>query len=121
MGENSPLKFSLVDTRHVEFWDSLIGGFLAPLHTGPAFETIFPKYSVSLEDPYIYDLLKAYILPQGFNMAIGSHIIQLKAFVCICFGNDTLPSLQPHVHQSERLLSLVDTHRSKNATPLNFD
>ena len=89
----------VVDTCHVEFRDSLIGGFLAPLHTGPTFETIFPKYSVSLEDPCIYDLLKSYIMPQGFNMDTGSHIIQLKAFVCIHFVNDTLPSLHPHVHQ----------------------
>ena len=111
----------VIDTWHVEFQDGLIGGFLAPLHTAPAFETIFPQYLVSLEDHYIYDLLKAYILPQGFNMDIGSHIIWLKVYLCIRFGNDTLLDLQPHVHQSERLLSVVDTHRSKNATPFTFD
>lgn len=54
-------------------------------------------------------------------MDTGSHIIQLKAFVCIRFGNDTLPALQPHVHHSEHLLSMVDIHRLKNATPLTFD
>ena len=86
---------AVVDTRHVEFWDNLIGGFLAPLHIAPTFETISYKYSVSLEDPYIYDLLKAYILPQGFNMDTGSHIIQLKSFVCIHFRNDTYLPCSP--------------------------
>ena len=55
-----------IDTRHTDFAHAIIGGFTAPLHNGPAYGTIFPKYSVSLEDPHIYDLLKAYILPQGF-------------------------------------------------------
>ena len=54
---------AVIDTRHVKFRDRLIGGFLAPLYTGPSFETIFPKYFLSLEDPYIYDLLKSYIRP----------------------------------------------------------
>ena len=52
-----------VDTRHTQFADAIIGRFTAPLHDGLAFGTIFPKYSVSLDDPHIYDLLKAYILP----------------------------------------------------------
>ena len=57
-----------VDTQHRNFADAIIGGFTAPLHDGPAFGTVFPKYSVNLDDPHIYDLLKAYILPQGFHM-----------------------------------------------------
>ena len=52
-----------IDTRHTDFAHAIVGGFTAPLHNGPAFGTIFPKYSVSLDDPHIYDLLKAYILP----------------------------------------------------------
>ena len=52
-----------IDTRHRNFANAIIGGFTAPLHDGPAFDTIYPKSSVSLEDPYIYDLLKEYILP----------------------------------------------------------
>ena len=60
-----------VDTRHRNFVDAIIGGFTAPLHDGLAYGTVFPKYSVSLEDPHIYDLLKAYIQPQGFQMMQG--------------------------------------------------
>ena len=82
-----------IDTRHRTFADAIIDGFTAPLHDGPAFGTIYPKYSVSLEDPYIYDLLKAYIMPKGFNMDTGSKIIQLKGAVVARFGNDTLPPL----------------------------
>ena len=64
-----------IDTRHTDFSNAIIGGFTAPLHNGPAFGTIFPKYSVSLDDPHIYDLLEAYILPRGFWMMTGSRII----------------------------------------------
>ena len=80
----------VVDTRHRNFSDAIIGGFTTPLHEGPAFGTIFPNYSSSLYDPYIYDLLKSYIHPMGFNMDTGSKIIQLKYQVVIFFGNDSL-------------------------------
>jgi len=112
---------AIVDTRHKEFKDALIGGFLGPLHSGPAFATVFPKYSVSLLDPHINRLLKAYISPRGFNMYQGSLIIHLKAAVCISFDNDTLPALQPAVHQSSHLRSMVETHNSKHVTPLAFE
>ena len=82
-----------IDTRHHNFVDAIIGDFIAPLHDGLAFGTIYPKYFVSLEDLYIYDLLKAYILPKGFNMDTGLKIIQLKGVVVDRFGNDTLPPL----------------------------
>ena len=102
-----------IDTRDHTFADAIIGGFNAPLHDGPPFGTIYPKYSVSLEDPYIYDLLKAYILPKGFNMDTGSKIIQLKGAVVARFGNDTLPPLRSHVHQSSHLHSVVESEKSK--------
>ena len=90
---------------HRNFADAIIGSFTSLLHDGPTYGTIFPKYSVSLEDPliydlHIYDLLKAYIQPQGFKMMQGSKIIQLKGVVCIHFGNDTLPPLQSPVHNT---------------------
>ena len=96
-----------IDTRHTDFAHAIIGGFTAPLHNGPAFGTIFPKYSVSLDDTHIYDLLKAFILPQGFRMMNGSRIMQLKSLVCVRFGNDTLPPLRSRVHESSRLQSRV--------------
>ena len=65
----------VVDTHHRNFADTIIGGFIAPLHDGLAYGVVFSKYSVSLEDPHIYDLLKAYIQPQGFKMMQGSKII----------------------------------------------
>ena len=111
----------VLDTRHLDFADALIGGFEGPLHNGPFFGTIFPKYSVSLDDPYIYDLLKAYIRPLGFKMDTSSKIIQLKSLVVILFGNDSLPPLTPKVHESSRLLSMVETDKSKNSTPITFD
>ena len=92
----------VLDTRHLDFVDALIGGFEGPLHNGPFFGTIFPKYSVSLDDPYIYDLLKAYIRPLGFKMDSGSKIIQLKLLVVIHFGNDSLPPLTPKVQLIRR-------------------
>lgn len=57
---------AVTDTRHLEFFDTIIGGFMGPFHTGPCFGTIFPKYFINLDDPNIYNLLKAYVLPQGF-------------------------------------------------------
>ena len=102
-----------IDTRRHNFADTIIGGFTAPLHDGPAFGTIYPKYSVSLEDPYIYDLLKAYILPKGFNMDTRSKIIQLKGAIVARFGNDTLPQLQSHMHHSSHLHIMVESEKSK--------
>ena len=58
----------VLDTRHLEFSDTLIRGFEGPLHNDPFFGTIFPKYSISLDDPYICDLLKSYIHPFRFKM-----------------------------------------------------
>lgn len=66
-------------------------------------------------------MLRDYIPPGEFKMDTKSHIIQLKYYVCIWFGNDTLLALQPHVHQSEHLLSMVETHISKNTIPITFD
>ena len=34
----------VLDTHHLDFVDALIGGFEGPLHNGPFFGTIFPKY-----------------------------------------------------------------------------
>ena len=75
-----------VDTRHMHFADAIIGGFATPLHDGPTFGTIYLKFSVSLFDPHIYDLLKDYVLPQGFSMMDGSRIIQIKAVVIVRFS-----------------------------------
>ena len=110
-----------IDTRHWNFADALIGSFTVPLHDGPAFGTIYPKYSVSFEDPYIYDLLKSYIVPKGFNMDTWSKIIQLKGAVVDRFGNDTLPPLRSHVHQISHLHSVVESEKSKQSTPVTFD
>ena len=112
---------SIVDTRPKEFQDALIGGILAPLHFGPAFATVFPKYFVSLYEPHINNLFKAYISPRGFNMDAGSLIIQLKAAVCVRFGNDTLLAMQPSIHQSSDLRSVVESHNSRHTTPLTFN
>ena len=109
-----------IDTRHRNFSDVIIGGFTTPLHDGPAFGTIYPKYFVSLEDPYIYDLLKTYILPKVFDMDTGSNIIQLKGVVVARFGNDTLPPLLSHVHQSSHLHSVVESEKSKHSTAITF-
>ena len=111
----------VLDTYHLDFHDALIGVFECPLHNGPFFDTIFPKYFVSLDDPYIYDLLKAYIHPLGFKMDTGSKIIQLKSLVVIRFGNDSLPPLTPKFHESLRLLSMVETNNSRNSTLIAFD
>ena len=53
-------------------------------------------------------------------MDTGSKIIQLKSLVVIRFGNDSLPPLTPKVHESSRLLSMVETDKSKNSTPITF-
>ena len=90
----------VLDTCHLEFSNTLIRGFEGPLHNDLFFGTIFPKYSISLDDPYICDLLKAYIRPLGFKMDTGSKIIQLKSLVIIRFGNDSLPPLTTKVHES---------------------
>lgn len=71
----------VIDTCHKQLRDALVGGFQAPLHDGPAFVTIYPKYYVASNDPYTYDLLKAYILPIGFDMYVNSHIIQLNCMI----------------------------------------
>ena len=105
----------------MHFADAIIGGFATPLHDGPAFGTIYPKFSVSLFDPHIYDLLKAYVLPQGFAMMDGSWIIQLKAAVIVRFGNYTLPALQSPIHNTSRLLSVVEKDLSHKAQPVLFD
>ena len=37
-----------VDILHHNFADAIIGGFTTPLHDGPAFRAVYPKYFVSL-------------------------------------------------------------------------
>lgn len=90
----------VVDTRHNQFANVVIGGFASPLHNGPAFGTVYPRYSMSLDDPFIYNLLQAYIHPQGFDMAETSKIIQLKTLCIVRFGNDSLPPLQKAVRET---------------------
>ena len=83
----------VVDTHHNQLSDAIIGGFSSPLHDGLAFGTVYPKYSVSLDDPYIYKFLQAYIQSQGFDMSVNSLIPQLKTLIIVQFGNDSLPPL----------------------------
>jgi hypothetical protein len=111
----------VIDICHNQFFDALIGGFQAPLSDGPAFATVYPKYVVSLDDPYIYDLLKAYILPVGFDMTSRSCILQLKCMVVVRFSNDTLLPLQKNVLTTSRLHSVVEKYTSKNSQPITFD
>ena len=54
-------------------------------------------------------------------MIDGSRIIQLKAAIIVRFGNDTLPALQSPVHNTPRLLSVVEKDISNKAHPVLFD
>ena len=56
----------------------MVGHFQAPLHDAPMFATIYPNYSMSLEDPYIYDVLKSYNYHVRFDKYVDSWMIQIK-------------------------------------------
>jgi len=64
-----------IDTQRNMFGYALIGVFQASLHIRPSYCIVYLKYDAALEEPYIYDLLKAYILLVGFDMSINSCII----------------------------------------------
>jgi len=84
----------VVDTRCKKFLDAIIGGFIGSLHYGPIFDTIFPNFTLDLDDPCIFEAIQVYVLPNGFNMIIGTKNLQLKSYVCARFGNDKEPALQ---------------------------
>ena len=111
----------VIDTRHNQFADAIICGFASPLHEGPAFGIVYPKYFVSLDDPYIYNFLQAYIQPQGFDMSVNSLILQLKTLTIFLFGNVSLPPLQAHVRNTSQLLSEVESRTSSTTTPITFE
>jgi len=111
----------VIDTRHNQSVNAIIGGFPSPLHDDPAFGTVYPKYFVSLDDPYIYDLRQAYIHPQAFDMKHLSKIIQLKTLTVVRFGNDSMPPLQPHIHHTLQLINEVESGSSKSTTPITFE
>lgn len=113
--------FVVIDTRHNQLSNVVIEGFSIPLHESPAFGTIFPKYSVSLDDCFIYDLLQAYIHPQGFDMKLLFKKIQLKTLTIVHFGNDNMPPLQPHIRHTSQLVSEVESGSSKSTTLVTFE
>jgi hypothetical protein len=91
------------------------------LFDGPTFSTVYPKYHVALDDPYIYDVLKSYILLTWFDMNSHSHIIQIKCMVIVRFNNDTLIPLQKNVLTTLRLHNVVEKYTYKNSHPITFD
>jgi hypothetical protein len=111
----------VVDIRHNKLFDSLVGGFYAPLSDAPTFGIVFHKYFVSLSYPYIYELLKHYVLPSSFDMSVNSQIIQLKSLMVIFFGNDTLPPLQKIFQKTLCLHNVVEKDESKQVHPITFD
>jgi hypothetical protein len=87
----------VLDSRHNQFNDALIGGFQAPLHNGPVWSSVLPRFQVSLTDPFIYSLLQAYIQLSGFDMATPSEIAQLHTTTYLCFVSTTMPALNPNL------------------------
>jgi hypothetical protein len=73
----------VVDSCHNYFQNALIGGFQAPLHNGPVWSFVFPRFQVSLTDPHILNFLQAYIQFFGFDMSPRSEISQLHTTVCL--------------------------------------
>jgi hypothetical protein len=65
----------VLDIRNKKFGNAMIGGFQILLLDNLSFATIYSKYFVALEYPYIYEVLKYYILPAGFDMHTKSCII----------------------------------------------
>lgn len=52
-GLNAFVLACLMDSRHIEFVDALIGVMQAPLHDGPIYLTVYPNFAVSLSNPHI--------------------------------------------------------------------
>jgi hypothetical protein len=82
-GLNTSALCCVIDSRHNQFSDAMIGGFQAPLHNGPVWSSVLPRFQVSLTDPFIYTLLQAYIQFSGFDMINPSEIAQLHTTTCL--------------------------------------
>jgi len=113
----------VVDTRRKQLSDAIIGGFIGSFHDGPIFSTIFPNFTLDLDDPCIFDAIQVYVLPNGFNMVKRSKNLRLKSYVCARFGNDKEPALQKSVSalRSSRLISTLESTNSRNSQPNSFD
>jgi len=98
----------------------MIGGFQAPLHNGPVWSFVLPRFQVSLTDPFIYTLLQAYIQFSGFDMINPSEIAQFHTTTCLWFVSTTMPALNPNLIKRATSESVVVGPRTVTTLTLGF-
>ena len=98
------------------FNDALIGGVQSQLNNGTTWSSIVPRYQVSLTDPYINELLQAFIQFHGFNVADQAHIAQLHTTIYLRFVSTTMSAINPKL--TKRALKEGVVVDPGNTTPL---
>jgi hypothetical protein len=69
---NNSVLLCLIDGRHLNFRDSLLGSIESSLYEGSLYFNCHPNFSLSLFDPTLLQALELNIKTHGYNMMKGS-------------------------------------------------
>ena len=77
LGLNTSIVMCLRDNRHIDYWDSIIGGVKAGLNDDPVYFQCFPNFIVKLRDANILDFVVLHIKTHGFNIKLGNSLVSI--------------------------------------------
>ena len=77
LGLNTSIVMCLRDNRHIDYWDSIIGGVQAGLNDDLVYFQCFPNFIVKLRDVNILDFVVLHIKTHGFNIKPGNNLVSI--------------------------------------------
>ena len=93
---------ALLDTRHKNFNDQLIGVIEGPLSNGPIFLECRPNFTISLTEPYFKECLTLHVKTHGLDIKSQTEHIQIAYRLVVRAVNTTLPSVYARISISDK-------------------
>ncbi|GAV58179.1 MP domain-containing protein, partial [Cephalotus follicularis] len=114
---NTSVLTCLLDARHLNFDDSLIGAIETSLCNGPVYFDEYPDLTISLTDTNILETLKINIKLHGYNMLSGSKIIAIIHRVHYKATNSIYPKSLVNLTKGETTMMKCVTNDSNILIP----
>ena len=77
LGLNTSIVMCLRDNRHIDYWDSIIGGVQAGLNDDPVYFQCFPNFTVRLRDVDILDSVVLHVKTHDFKFKQGNNLVSI--------------------------------------------
>ena len=102
-------RISLLDSRFLEYQNTVIGTVQTTLNAGTVFVTLFPNFNMSLKDPHLCDALKVQVQITGASQVQDTFAATLHYQLAYRLQNHAFDMAVPDMAQSnDALLIQVD-------------